>query len=159
LFFGTIRSNLLEGGKDATDAQLWDALDMAQATEFVKTLPDGLDSVVEKGGANFSGGQKQRLCIARALLKDAAIYIFDDSFSALDFKTEATLRACMRPRLEGAITIIVAQRIGTVMGADLIAVLDNGRLAGLGNHETLSATNPVYQEIMDSQFYKEAKAV
>jgi ATP-binding cassette subfamily B protein len=114
---------------------------------------------VEKGGGNFSGGQKQRLCIARALLKNAFIYIFDDSFSALDFKTDGAVRSAMRPKLKNAITIIVAQRIGTVMNADLIAVLDKGKLAGLGNHEILAKTNPVYQEIIDSQFYKEEQAV
>lgn len=159
LFFGTIRSNMLEGKPDATDDEIWTALDIAQATEFVRTLPDGLDSRVEKGGGNFSGGQKQRLCIARALLKNAFIYVFDDSFSALDFKTDAAVRAAMRIKLRDAITIIVAQRISTVMNADVIAVLDNGRIAGLGNHETLKETNPVYQEIIDSQFYREEKAV
>ena len=159
LFFGTIRSNLLEGKPDAAEDEIWEALDMAQATEFVRTLPEGLDSAVEKGGGNFSGGQKQRLCIARALLKNAFIYVFDDSFSALDFKTEGAVRSAMRTRLKNAVTVIVAQRISTVMNADVIAVLDNGKLAGLGSHETLKHTNPVYQEIIDSQFYREAKAV
>lgn len=159
LFFGTIRSNLLEGKSDATDDEMWAALEMAQATEFVRALPEGLDSAVEKGGGNFSGGQKQRLCIARALLKNAFIYVFDDSFSALDFKTEGAVRSAMHARLKNAVTIIVAQRISTVMDADVIAVLDNGKLAGLGNHETLKNTNPVYQEIIDSQFHREAKAI
>ncbi len=159
LFFGTIRSNLLEGKSDATDDEMWAALEMAQATEFVRALPEGLDSAVEKGGGNFSGVQKQRLCIARALLKNAFIYVFDDSFSALDFKTEGAVRSAMHARLKNAVTIIVAQRISTVMDADVIAVLDNGKLAGLGNHETLKNTNPVYQEIIDSQFHREAKAI
>ncbi len=159
LFFGTIRSNMLEGKSDATDDEIWVALNMAQATEFVRTLPEGLDSPVEKGGGNFSGGQKQRLCIARALLKDAFIYVFDDSFSALDFKTEGAVRTAMCAKLKEAITVIVAQRISTVMNADVIVVLDNGKIAGLGNHETLKETNLVYQEIIDSQFYREAKAV
>lgn len=159
LFFGTVRSNMLEGRSDATDDEIWAALDMAQATEFVRTLPEGLDSAVEKGGGNFSGGQKQRLCIARALLKNAFIYVFDDSFSALDFKTEGAVRSSMGEKLKDAITILVAQRISTVMNADVIVVLDNGKIAGLGTHETLKETNSVYQEIIDSQFYREEKAV
>jgi len=159
LFFGTIRSNMLMGKPDATDGEIWAALDMAHATEFIRTLPGGLDSAVEKGGGNFSGGQKQRLCIARALLKDASIYVFDDSFSALDFKTDGEVRRAMRGKLKDAITVIVAQRIGTVMDADAIAVLDNGKLAGFGSHEELKATNPVYRQIIDSQFYKEEAAV
>lgn len=159
LFFGTIRSNMLMGKPDATDDEIWAALDIAHATEFIRTLPDGLDGAVEKGGGNFSGGQKQRLCIARALLKDASIYVFDDSFSALDFKTDGEVRRAMRGKLKDAITVIVAQRIGTVMDADVIAVIDNGKLAGLGSHEELKATNPVYRQIIDSQFYKEEAAV
>jgi len=159
LFFGTIRSNMLMGKPDATDGEIWAALDMAHATEFIRTLSGGLDSAVEKGGGNFSGGQKQRLCIARALLKDASIYVFDDSFSALDFKTDGEVRRAMRGKLKDAITIIVAQRIGTVMDADAIAVIDNGKLAGFGSHEELKATNPVYRQIIDSQFYKEEAAV
>jgi ABC-type multidrug transport system fused ATPase/permease subunit len=155
LFMGTIRSNMLVGRPDAADDEIWAALDIAQASEFVRKLPDGIDSPVEKGGGNFSGGQKQRLCIARTLLKDAGIYIFDDSFSALDFKTDAMVRAAMKDKLKSAITVIVAQRISTVMDADLIAVLDKGTLAGLGTHEELSRTNPVYREIIDSQVYKE----
>lgn len=159
LFLGTIRSNMLIGKSDAADDEIWAALDMAQATEFVRALDKGLDSAVEKAGGNFSGGQKQRLCIARTLLKNASIYVFDDSFSALDFKTDASVRAAMRSKLRHTITVIVAQRISTVMDADVIAVLDNGRLAGLGTHEQLKETNSVYQEIIDSQVYKEDVAV
>jgi ATP-binding cassette subfamily B protein len=124
---------------------------MAQCGEFVKSL----DDVVEKGGGNFSGGQKQRLCIARALLKEASIYVFDDSLSALDFKTEAQVRSAMHDKLTKAITLIVAQRIGTVIDADIIAVMDNGKIVGLGTHDALQATCPVYQEILRSQEYTE----
>lgn len=159
LFFGTVRSNMLVGKPDATDEEIWAALEMAHATEFILTLPNGLDSGVEKGGGNFSGGQKQRICIARALLKNAVIYIFDDSFSALDFKTDGEVRRAMGRKLKDAITIIVAQRVGTVMDADMIAVLDNGKLAGLGTHEQLKVSCPVYQEIINSQFYKEEAVV
>jgi ATP-binding cassette subfamily B protein len=158
LFMGTIRSNMLQGKPNATDAEIWSALDMAQATEFVKGLEKGLDSTVEKNGGNFSGGQKQRLCIARTLLKDAAVYIFDDSFSALDFKTDVQVRQAMKQKVSGAITIIVAQRVSTVQSADLIAVLDNGKLAGLGTHNELIANNEVYREIVESQTYKEVAA-
>jgi len=159
LFLGTVRSNMLIGKPNATDDEIWAALDMAQATEFVRAFDKGLDSVVEKAGGNFSGGQKQRLCIARTLIKNADIYVFDDSFSALDFKTDMNVRVAMRGKLRFAITIIVAQRISTVMDADMIAVLDNGKLAGLGTHEQLKESNSVYQEIIDSQFYKEDVAV
>ena len=159
LFFGTIRSNLLIAKPDATDDEIWKALDMAQGSEFVRLLNKGLDSVVEKGGGNFSGGQKQRLCIARALLKQAAIYVFDDSFSALDFKTDRAVRTAIKGNLKNAITVIIAQRISTVMGADMIAVLDNGRLSGLGTHDELKETNGVYKEIIASQLYKEEVAV
>lgn len=155
LFLGTIRTNLLIGKPDATDAEIWAALEMAQATEFVKNLDKGLDSMVEKAGGNFSGGQKQRLCIARALLKTADVYVFDDSFSALDFKTDAAVRSAMQEKVKDAITVIVAQRIATVQNADLIAVLDNGVLAGLGTHDELKENNPVYRQIVDSQTYKE----
>jgi ATP-binding cassette subfamily B protein len=158
LFFGSIRSNMQEGKPDADDAQITEALAVAQAADFVDDLPNGLDSAVDKDGGNFSGGQKQRLCIARTLIKDAAIYVFDDSFSALDFKTDRAVREAMRPKLKDAITVIVAQRIGTVMDADVILVLDKGRVAGLGDHETLKETNAVYQEIIDSQFHREARA-
>lgn len=159
LFFGTIRSNMHIAKPNATDDEIWKALDMAQASEFVRSLEKGLDNAVEKGGGNFSGGQKQRLCIARALLKRAAIYVFDDSFSALDFKTDRAARNAIKANLKNAITVIVAQRISTVMEADIIAVLNNGRLAELGTHEELKKTNAVYKEIIESQFYKEDRAI
>lgn len=155
LFFGTIRSNMLVGNPDASGEDIWDALDMAQASEFVKSLKKGLDAEVEKAGGNFSGGQKQRLCIARALLKDADVYIFDDSFSALDFKTDAAVRRSMDKKVKNAVTVIVAQRVSTVITADIIAVLENGTLAGLGTHEELKAGNPIYRQIIESQAYKE----
>lgn len=158
LFMGTIRENLLMAKADATDEEIWVALEMACASEFVSKLNGGIDSVIEKSGGNFSGGQKQRLCIARTLLKDADIYIFDDSFSALDFKTDAAVRSSIKKKLSSAITVIVAQRVSTIMNADVVAVLDKGKLAGLGTHEELLASNPVYQEIVHSQIYKEGIA-
>jgi ABC-type multidrug transport system fused ATPase/permease subunit len=159
LFFGTIRSNMLVAKPDATDDEIWRALDMAQASEFVRSLDTGLDSAVEKGGGNFSGGQKQRLCIARALLMQAAIYVFDDSFSALDFKTDRAVRAAIKTDLKHAITVIVAQRISTVMDADMIAVLDKGKLSGFGTHDELKEQSTVYREIIASQFYEEEMMV
>ena len=153
LFHGTIRSNLKYGKPDATDDQMWRALEIAQAKDFVVGLPNGLDSLVEHGGANFSGGQRQRLAIARAVIKPAAVYVFDDSFSALDFKTDAKLRAALKadPQIKKGIVIIVAQRIATVTQADQIIVLDGGQIVGQGTHAELKATNPTYQEIMHSQ--------
>lgn len=158
LMMGTIRSNMLLAKEDATDDEIWEALEAACATEFVRKLPDGLDSPVEKGGGNFSGGQKQRLCIARALLKKAEIYLFDDSFSALDFKTDAAVRSHMKERLQEKITVIVAQRVNTISNADLILVLDKGKVAGLGTHQELLLSNPVYQEIIRSQAYSKEVA-
>ncbi len=151
LFYGSVRENLRLGRPNAGDAEIWQALDLAMAADFVRQLPDGLDSTIEKNGNNFSGGQKQRLCIARALLKKSAVYIFDDAFSALDFKTDAIIRANLKAYLHGAITIIVAQRIGTILLADKIALLDEGRLVGLGTHQELKASNAIYQEIIASQ--------
>jgi ATP-binding cassette subfamily B protein len=158
LMMGTIRSNMKLAKPDATDEEIWSALDIACATNFVKKLPGGLDSPVEKGGGNFSGGQRQRLCITRTLLKDAMVYLFDDSLSALDFKTDAAVRAAMKKRLQDKITVIVTQRIGSARNADLIAVLDKGALAGLGTHTGLMRDNAVYQEIVRSQGYKEEAA-
>ena len=153
LFKGTIRSNLLIGNPEATEEDMWKALEIAQAKDFISDLPDGLDAVVEQGGDNFSGGQKQRLAIARAIIKPASIYVFDDSFSALDFKTDAKLRLALRQdeRISKAIIVIVAQRISTVTGADHIVVLDEGKVVGQGTHKELLTDNTTYQEIVESQ--------
>lgn len=153
LFKGTIRSNLLIGNPEATEEDMWKALEIAQAKDFISDLPDGLDAVVEQGGDNFSGGQKQRLAIARAIIKPASIYVFDDSFSALDFKADAKLRLALRQdeRISKAIIVIVAQRISTVTGADHIVVLDEGKVVGQGTHKELLADNTTYQEIVESQ--------
>ncbi|MCQ4117008.1 ABC transporter ATP-binding protein/permease [Ligilactobacillus sp. MP3] len=153
LFKGTIRSNLLIGNPEATEEDMWKALEIAQAKDFISDLPDGLDAVVEQGGDNFSGGQKQRLAIARAIIKPASIYVFDDSFSALDFKTDAKLRLALRQdeRISKAIIVIVAQRISTVTGADHIVVLDEGKVVGQGTHKELLTNNTTYQEIVESQ--------
>ncbi len=139
LFKGTIRSNLQFGNETATDEELWHALELAQAKEFVSELPDGLDAQVEQGGDNFSGGQKQRLAIARALMKKAAVYVFDDSFSALDFKTDAKLREGLKndPEIQKSVLVIVAQRVSTVTAADEIIVLDEGKVVGQGTHDEL----------------------
>ena len=151
LFTGTIRENLKYGNPDATDEELWHALEIAQSKNFVAAMPEGLDSYVEQGGGNFSGGQKQRLCIARALVKKADIYVFDDSFSALDFKTDAALRKALKPETRESVVVLVAQRISTVIDADIILVLDEGQLVGQGTHEDLKATHETYQEIINSQ--------
>lgn len=151
LFSGTIRDNLKYGKPEATDEDIWHALDIAQGKDFVSSLPEGLDAHVEQGGGNFSGGQRQRLSIARALVTDADILVFDDSFSALDFKTDAKLREALEPAAKDAAVVIIAQRISTVVDADEIIVLDKGEIAGKGTHEELKETNKVYQEIMESQ--------
>lgn len=151
LFSGTIRENLTYGNADASDDELWKALEIAQGYDFVSNLPDQLDSRVEQGGANFSGGQRQRLSIARTLVTEADILVFDDSFSALDFQTDARLRAALGPVTTDKLVMIIAQRINTVADADQILVLDNGRLVGQGTHEELKENNEVYREIMDSQ--------
>ncbi|MGO3731947.1 MAG: ABC transporter ATP-binding protein [Vagococcus sp.] len=155
LFTGTIRSNMKYGKKDATDEDIWRALEIAQAKSFVEELEGGLDSVVEQGGGNFSGGQRQRLCIARALIKPADIYVFDDSFSALDFKTDASLRQALSESITESVVVIVAQRISTVVEADTILVLDEGKMVGKGTHQELKETNQTYQEIIASQLRKE----
>ena len=150
LFSGTIESNLRDGDEAADEGRLWHALDVAQAT-FVRELPDGLASRVAQGGTNFSGGQRQRLAIARALVRDADLYVFDDSFSALDFKTDAALRRALAPELAGAATLIIAQRVSTIHDADQIVVLKDGAVVGLGRHDDLMETCPVYRAIADSQ--------
>lgn len=151
LFTGTIRDNIRYGKEDATDEEIKHALDIAQATDFVSKVPDGLESPIAQGGTNVSGGQKQRLSIARAIVRKPEIYLFDDSFSALDFKTDAQLRAALKAETKEATVIIVAQRVSTVMDADRILVMDEGRIAGCGTHEELLATNEIYQQIVESQ--------
>ncbi|MFP7242822.1 ABC transporter ATP-binding protein [Pediococcus pentosaceus] len=153
LFKGTIRENMRYGNENATDEEIWHALEVAQSTEFIKRDGDGLDTFVEQNGDNFSGGQKQRLSIARTLVKKAKVYVFDDSFSALDFKTDANLRKALRedPEIQKSIVIIVAQRIATVADADLILVLENGKVIGQGTHAELKQTNKTYREIIESQ--------
>ncbi len=158
LFSGTIRSNLLHGRPDATDDELWHALEVAQARDFVAALEEGLDATVAQGGTNFSGGQRQRLAIARALVRRPEIYLFDDSFSALDLATDARLRAALRPETRDACVLIVAQRVSTIRDADLILVLDDGRVVGRGTHHSLLADNPTYQEIVASQLTAEEAA-
>ncbi len=151
LFSGTIGDNLRYGKEDAEDEELLEALEIAQARDFVEKLPAGLESPVAQNGTNFSGGQRQRLCIARAIVKKTGLYIFDDSFSALDFVTDARLRKALRERLEAATVLIVAQRVGTIIDADKIIVLDNGKIAGVGTHTELLCTCQVYKDIVDSQ--------
>ena len=155
LFSGTIRSNLQFGYEEATDKEMWHALEIAQAADFVRE-EGGLDAVVEQNGSNFSGGQRQRLAIARTIIKPASIYVFDDSFSALDFETDAKLRAALAkdPQIQRAVTVIVAQRISTVVDADQIIVLDEGRVVGQGTHQELKAHNETYQQIIKSQVEK-----
>jgi ATP-binding cassette, subfamily B, multidrug efflux pump len=152
LFTGTIASNLRYGNPAATDTELWQALEVAQAADFVRAMPDGLESAVAQGGTNVSGGQRQRLAIARALVHKPEIYLFDDSFSALDPGTDAQLRAALRPVTEQAGVLIVAQRVSTIMDADQIIVLEDGQIVGIGRHEELLAGCPTYAEIVDSQF-------
>ena len=141
------------GDAQASDEQIWHALEIAQASDFVKELDGQLDAHVEQGGANFSGGQRQRLAIARALVKQASIYVFDDSFSALDFKTDAKLRAALKTdeEIQKHVVVIVGQRVSTIADADLILVLDKGKVVGQGTHQELLATNKVYQSIVNSQ--------
>jgi len=155
LFSGTIRENLRYGKEDATDAELEEALDIAQASDFVAELPDGLDTHISEGGANFSGGQKQRLAIARAVVRRPSIYIFDDSFSALDFATDAKVRERINEETTDATVLIVAQRVSTIMDADEIIVLNEGNIVGKGTHEELLETSSVYYDIASSQLTKE----
>ncbi|MDT4976967.1 MAG: ATP-binding cassette, subfamily multidrug efflux pump, partial [Pseudonocardiales bacterium] len=158
LFSGTVASNLRYGNPDAADEQLWDALEVAQARDFVATMPDGLNARIAQGGTNVSGGQRQRIAIARALVRQPEIYLFDDSFSALDLGTDARLRAALRPATRDAAVIIVGQRISTIADADCIVVLDAGLMVGLGTHDELLETCPTYREIVESQLSAEDAA-
>lgn len=155
LFSGSVRENLLYGDENATEERLRLALDISQSSEFVDKLPDGIDSRVSQSGTNLSGGQKQRLSIARALVRQADVYVFDDSFSALDFRTDARVRKAIREKLNATV-IVVAQRVGTIIDADKIIVLDEGEICGIGTHEELLSSCPVYREIAESQLTKEA---
>jgi ATP-binding cassette subfamily B protein len=159
LFSGTIASNIRYGDADATDEQILHALEIAQASDFVSELADGIQSPIDQGGTNVSGGQRQRLAIARALVKRAPLYIFDDSFSALDFRTDARLRAALRSELAQSTVVIVAQRVGTILNADRIIVMDQGRVVGIGRHAELLESNETYREIVFSQLTEdEARA-
>src|SRR5690625_152018 len=156
LFSGTIASNLRYGKPDASEEEMWEALEVAQARDFVSALPEGLDSHVAQGGTNYSGGQRQRLAIARAIIKKPAIYLFDDSFSALDMSTDARLRAALKPLTRESIVLINAQRVATIEAADQILELGDGRIVGRGTHEQLLATSAVYAQIVESQQMVEA---
>ena len=158
LFTGSVARNLRFGDEDATDAELWAALEVAQARDFVATMEGGLEAEITQGGGNVSGGQRQRLAIARTLVKRPAVYLFDDSFSALDARTDQRLRAALRARTKDATVVIVAQRVGTVMHADRIVVMDGGQVVGIGTHEELLAGNATYQEIVASQLTREDAA-
>jgi len=151
LFTGTVASNLRYGNPDATDDELWEALEIAQGRDFVEAMPDGLDSPIAQGGTNVSGGQRQRIAIARALVRQPEIYLFDDSFSALDLGTDARLRAALRPVTADAAVVIVAQRVSTIVDADQIVVLDDGEVVGIGRHDELLDTCETYREIVESQ--------
>jgi ATP-binding cassette subfamily B protein len=158
LFSGTVASNLRFGKEDATDEELWHALDVAQARDFVEAMPGGLEAPIDQGGTNVSGGQRQRLAIARALVKRPRIYLFDDCFSALDAGTDSRLRAALRGDTRDATVLIIAQRVSTIMHADRIIVLDEGRIVGIGTHAELMATCEPYREIVDSQLGEAAAA-
>jgi ATP-binding cassette subfamily B protein len=151
LFSGTVASNLRYGQPDATDEQMWAALEIAQARDFVQAMPGGLDAPIDQGGTNVSGGQRQRLAIARALIRRPAIYLFDDAFSALDVATDARLRRALKPATRDAAVIVVAQRVSSILDADSIVVLEDGRVVGQGTHAELLAGCPTYQEIVASQ--------
>jgi ATP-binding cassette subfamily B protein len=158
LFTGTVASNLRYGNPDATDDELWRALEIAQARDFVEAMPGGLEAPIAQGGTNVSGGQRQRLAIARALVHEPSIYLFDDSFSALDLGTDARLRAALRPVVADAAVVIVAQRVSTIVDADQIVVLEDGVVVGIGEHDELLLTCPTYAEIVESQLAVGASA-
>ena len=158
LFGGTVAGNLRFGRPDATDDELWRALEIAQASDFVQAMPDGIDSRIEQGGTNVSGGQRQRLAIARALVVRPDLYVFDDSFSALDLATDARLRSALAPHTSESAGRIVAQRVSTIRDADQILVLERGRIVGKGTHDELVASCPTYAEIVASQHAQGAAA-
>ena len=158
LFSGTIYENLRWGDKNATDEECRHACHLACADEFIDRFPDGYNTYIEQGGTNVSGGQKQRLSIARAIAKKPEIFIFDDRFSALDFKTDSTLRKALKAHTKDATTIIVAQRISTILNADKIIVLDDGHMAGIGTHKELMKNCEVYRQIAMSQLSEEELA-
>ena len=158
MFSGTIAENLRYSNKNASEAELLHAADVAQVGDFIRSLPDGLNSFVAQGGTNFSGGQKQRLSIARALVKKPELYIFDDSFSALDFKTDTALRKALASETKTAAVLIIAQRVSTIQHASQIIVLHEGQAVGIGTHDELLQNCPVYREIYESQT-KEAQEV
>lgn len=158
MFSGTIMDNFRHGRKDASMEEIRHAAGIAQIDDFIMGLEHGYDSSVSQGGSNFSGGQKQRLSIARALVKKPEVYIFDDSLSALDFKTESKLRAALKEEVKDAAVLLVAQRISTIMDADRIVVLDEGRVAGIGTHKELMESCVVYQQIACSQLGEEELA-
>ncbi|MBN9150020.1 MAG: ABC transporter ATP-binding protein [Micrococcales bacterium] len=155
LFSGTVATNLRYGHPDATDDELWEALEIAQAKDFVSDMDGGLDAPISQGGTNVSGGQRQRLAIARALVKKPEIYVFDDSFSALDTGTDARLRQALKRKVRGATMIVVAQRVSTIVDADQIIVLENGEIVGIGTHDELNENNETYAEIVSSQLTAE----
>lgn len=158
LFSGTVASNLRYGKTDATEAEMWEALDVAQAADFVAQMPGGLEAPITQGGANVSGGQRQRLSIARAVIRRPEFYVFDDAFSALDLATDARLRAALAPITRDAVMIVVAQRVSTIRQADHILVLEDGDVMGLGSHDELLTSCPTYQEIVQSQYSEEGAA-
>jgi ATP-binding cassette subfamily B protein len=158
LFTGTVASNLRYGKPDATDEEMWAALEIAQARDFVEAMPEGLNAPIAQGGTNVSGGQRQRLAIARALIRRPEIYLFDDSFSALDLATDARLRQALKPITTDAAVLIVAQRVSTIMDADQILVLEDGEIVGRGRHAELLESCRTYQEIVESQLSAEEAA-
>jgi ATP-binding cassette subfamily B multidrug efflux pump len=158
LFSGTVASNLRYGDQEATDQELWHALDIAQGRDFVAAMDGQLEALITQGGTNVSGGQRQRLAIARAIVRKGAIFVFDDSFSALDYATDARLRGALSRELAHTTLIIVAQRVGTIMNADRIVVMDGGQVVGIGTHKELLASNETYQEIVYSQLSRDEAA-